>query len=142
MNDKDIKYMKIALEEAKKAYDKGEIPVGSIVVLDDKIISKGHNLRDSNQIVTKHAEIIAIEIANKKLNNWRLQNCILYTTLKPCSMCMEVIKAAKIKKVIYAASSNKENDLFDINTIQIDNYDLILESEDIIKRAFKNLREK
>ena len=101
----DIFYMKIAYKEAKKAYKKGEIPVGCVIVdeQDGKILSKAHNLRDNTNITVNHAEIIAIIKANKIIKNWRLVNCIMYSTLKPCKMCMEVIKSSKIKKVIYAA---------------------------------------
>ena len=97
----DDYFMQVAYKEAEKAYEIGEIPVGTVIILNEKIISKGHNLRDTTNIVTKHAEIIAIEKANKKLKNWRLNECIMYTTLQPCNMCMSVIKSSKITIKIY-----------------------------------------
>ena len=72
------KYMKLALKEAKKAYDKGEIPVGAIIVKDDKIIAKAHNLKEQKNDTTKHAEILAIQKASKALKSWRLENCEMY----------------------------------------------------------------
>ena len=130
--------MKIAYNEAKKAYNKNEIPIGVVIVQNGRIISKAHNLRDSLNIVTKHAEIIAIEKANKKINNWRLLNSTIYCTLQPCNMCMEVIKEAKISKVIYGAKNNKSNILD--NSYQIDNEDMIKKCENLIKDKFKELR--
>ena len=121
--------MKIAYNEAKKAYNKNEIPIGVVIVQNGRIISKAHNLRDSLNIVTKHAEIIAIEKANKKINNWRLLNSTIYCTLQPCNMCMEVIKEAKISKVIYCAKNNKSNILD--NSYQIDNEDMIKKCENL-----------
>ena len=137
----DDKYMKLAIKEAKKAYDKDEIPVGSVIVLNNQVISKGYNLRDSSNIITKHAEIIAIEKANKKLNNWRLNDCVLYTTLEPCPMCYETIKACKISRVVYAAESNIDHKKCNLLS-QIGNKELINECEQLIKDAFKNIREK
>lgn len=136
----DEYYMNEAIKEAKKAYKKNEIPVGVIIVKDDKIISRGHNLRDSINVVTKHAEIIAIEKANKKLNNWRLNNAILYSTLEPCNMCKEVIKEAKIKKVIFAAKNNNLNTNLNSSYYQISSSKLIKLSESLIKEKFKEIR--
>ena len=131
-------FIKESIKEAKKAYKKNEIPVGAVIVLNDGIIAKGHNLRDSKNIITKHAEIIAIEKANKVLNNWRLVDCTLYSSLEPCEMCSAVIKAAKIKRVVYAAKSPEGKSEF----IQIDNPSLINKSESLIKTAFINIRNK
>ena len=99
--DNDIKYMKIALKEAQKAYNKGEIPIGAVIVKDDNIIAKAYNLKESKQQSTKHAEIIAIEKASKKLNNWRLLDCTLYVTMFPCPMCASAINQARISRLIY-----------------------------------------
>ena len=93
------KYMKLALKEAKKAYDKKEIPVGAVIVKDDKVIAKAHNLKELKNDTTKHAEIIAIQKASKKLNSWRLENCEMYVTLEPCSMCAGALIQSRIKKV-------------------------------------------
>ncbi len=99
--DNDIKYMKIALKEAQKAYNKGEIPIGAVIVKDDNIIAKAYNLKESRQQSTKHAEIIAIEKASKKLNNWRLLDCTLYVTMFPCPMCASAINQARISRLVY-----------------------------------------
>jgi len=97
----DIKYMKLALKEAQKAYNKGEIPIGAVIVKDDNIIAKAYNLKESRQQSTKHAEIIAIEKASKKLNNWRLLDCTLYVTMFPCPMCASAINQARISRLVY-----------------------------------------
>ena len=98
MNDKE-KFMNEALKEAKKAYEKEEIPVGAVIVKDGKIIARGHNLKESKNKTTSHAEINAIEKANKKLNAWRLEDCEMYITLEPCMMCMGAIINARVKKI-------------------------------------------
>ena len=105
LNDK-IKFMKEAYKEALKAYDKKEVPVGCVIVKDGKIISKAHNLRETKQDVTKHAELIAISKACKKLNSWRLDDCDLYCTLEPCIMCYGAIVNARIKN-LYISSKNQ-----------------------------------
>ena len=95
------KFMNIALKEEKKAYDKEEVPVGAIIVFNNEVISKGHNLKENKKNVLKHAELIAIERASKKIGDWRLNECILYTTLFPCPMCASAIQQSRIKKVVY-----------------------------------------
>ena len=136
----DNYFMNIAYKEALKAFNKNEIPVGAVIVRNNEIVSKGHNLRDSKQVITKHAEIIAIEKANIKLNNWRLLDCVLYTTLEPCPMCKEVIKATKISKVVYGAKNNVIDS--NIEAKQINNKIIIDNCEKIIKDAFANIRNK
>lgn len=140
----DSFYMKIAFNEAKKAFKKGEIPVGALIVSlkNGSIISKAHNLRDNSQIVTRHAEIIAIEKANKILKNWRLNDCVLYTTLKPCDMCFATIKSAKINKVIYAADSFNDNNTQNINIVQIECESIKDDCSKIIQQQFNILRKK
>ncbi len=97
----DEYYMTIALKEAKKAYDKGEIPVGSVVVKNNKIIAKAHNLKENKNCVIKHAEIIALEKASQKLKNWRLLDCEIYITMYPCPMCASAIHQSRVSKIIY-----------------------------------------
>lgn len=138
----DDYFMKKAFREAEKAFNKNEIPVGAVIVENNKIIARAHNNRDNYSIVTAHAEIIAVEKANKKKNNWRLLECTIYSTLKPCEMCMEVLKKAKIKQIIYAADQKKQVDEFDIKIKQIENKSLITDAEKIIKKAFLDIREK
>lgn len=97
----DVYFMNLALKEAKKAYKKGEIPIGAVVVKNGKIISKAHNLKESKKTVTKHAEILAIEKACAKLKNWRLIDCIIYVTMFPCPMCASAINQSRISKIVY-----------------------------------------
>ena len=101
------KYMKLAIKEALKAQKKDEVPIGAIIVKDGKIISRGHNLRESKQMASAHAEMIAIEKACKKLNTWRLEGCTLYVTLEPCPMCTGATILSRIDKVVYGANDPK-----------------------------------
>lgn len=105
MNDE--KYMQIALKEAEKAEKKGEVPIGAVIVHEDKVIATGYNHRETTQTTLSHAELIAIEKANKVLNSWRLEDCILYVTLEPCPMCAGAIVQSRIKRVVYGASDPK-----------------------------------
>ena len=84
-------YMHIALEEAKKAYLKGEVPVGAVIVKDNVVIAKAHNLRENNKSIISHAEILAIEEACRILGDWRLSGASMYVTMEPCSMCASAI---------------------------------------------------
>lgn len=107
----DEKYMKAALLEAKKAYSKDEVPVGAVIVKNDKIIARGHNLRESKNDPTMHAEIVAIRKACKKANSWRLEDATIYVTVEPCSMCAGTILWTRIKRVVYGASDPKGGSL-------------------------------
>ena len=100
-------YMKEAIKEAKKAEKKDEVPIGAVIVYQDKIIARGHNLREKKQLSLAHAEVEAIQKACKKLGTWRLENCELYVTLEPCPMCAGAILQSRIEKVIYGASDPK-----------------------------------
>ena len=102
------KFMKEALKEAQKAYGKLEIPVGAVIVKDEKIIARAHNLKETKQSAIAHAEILAIQKANKKLNNWRLLDCDMYITLEPCQMCMGAIMSSRIKN-IYIGTLDPKN---------------------------------
>ncbi len=99
----DIKFMRLALREAQKAYDKLEIPVGAIIVKDGKVIAKAHNVKEQKNDATCHAEILAIKKASKKMKNWRLSDCTMYVTLEPCTMCAGAIIQSRIKKVCIGA---------------------------------------
>ena len=105
--DKEIKYMKEALKEAKKAELLDEVPIGCVIVKDDKIIARGHNQRETKQSPIGHAEIVAITKASKKLNSWRLEGCDIYVTLEPCIMCSGAIIQSRINKVYFGASDPK-----------------------------------
>ena len=99
--------MKEALKEAKKAELIDEVPIGCVIVKDDKIIARGHNQRETNQSPIGHAEIIAINKASKKLKSWRLEGCDIYVTLEPCIMCSGAIIQSRISKVYYGAFDPK-----------------------------------
>lgn len=101
------KFMEEAIKEAKKAELIDEVPIGCVIVKDDKIIARGHNLRESKQRSTAHAEIIAIEKACRKLKSWRLEGCSLYVTLEPCPMCSGAILQSRIEHVVYGAKDPK-----------------------------------
>ena len=99
--DPDHYFMHAALAEATSAEDLGEVPVGAVVVYDGRIIGRGHNLRESCNDPTSHAEMIAIRQAAAQLNSWRLLDCTLYVTLEPCVMCMGAIILARIPRLVY-----------------------------------------
>ncbi len=101
------KYMKIAIEEAKKAEEKNEVPIGAVIVYDGEVIAKAHNVRETSQQAKAHAEFLAIEEANNKLNSWRLDECVLYVTLEPCPMCAGAIMQARIPTVVFGAYDPK-----------------------------------
>lgn len=140
------KFMNEALKEAKKAYEKLEIPVGAVIVKNGKIISRAHNLKETKQTATAHAEILAIQKANKKLKNWRLIDCDMYVTLEPCSMCMGAIISSRIKNIYIGTLDPKKKQKIDINKYK-EEYDVNIEydimqkeSEAILKDFFKTLR--
>lgn len=144
------KYMKEALKEAQKAYDKGEIPVGAVIVKNDKIIARAHNLKEIKNDTTKHAEILAIQKASKKLKSWRLEDCDMYVTLEPCSMCAGALIQARLKKVYIGTMDYKTgacgsvlNLLQDYkfnHYVEIENNILNDECENMLKNFFKELR--
>lgn len=103
---KDIEYMKIALNEAQKAACLSEVPVGAVVVRDGEIIASAHNLRETDRSATAHAELLAIESACHVLGGWRLSGCTLYVTLEPCPMCAGAIVNSRIDRVVYGASDS------------------------------------
>ena len=100
-------YMNLAIEEAKKAFNKGEVPVGVVIVKNGEVISCQHNLKEEKKLTIAHAEILAIEEASKKLNNWRLSGCEIYVTLEPCPMCAAAIAQSRISK-LYIGTFNKD----------------------------------
>lgn len=99
--------MKLALEEARKAKEIGEVPIGAVIVLDEAVISSAHNLREKEQRSIAHAEILAIDKACEKIGSWRLENATLYVTLEPCPMCAGAIVLSRIGRVVYGASDPK-----------------------------------
>lgn len=100
-------FMKEALKEAKKAYEKLEVPVGCVIVYDGKIIARAHNQKETKFDTTNHAEILAIQKASKKLKSWRLLDCEMYITLEPCPMCAGAIINSRIKKIYIGTMDQK-----------------------------------
>lgn len=100
-------WMRFAYQEAEKAYEKGEVPVGAVIVLNNQIIGRGHNLCETLQDATAHAEILAITAASDTISSWRLENAVLYVTLEPCPMCAGAMINARIHSVVYALEDPK-----------------------------------
>ncbi len=107
MISKDEKFMKKALAEARKAYALDEVPIGCVIVCDDKIIARGYNRRNTDKSTLAHAELIAIKKATKKLGDWRLEGCTMYITLEPCQMCAGAIVQARIDRVVIGSMNKK-----------------------------------
>lgn len=150
-NNLDEYYMRLALDEAKKAYKKGEVPVGCIIVYNNEVISKAHNTRYKNKSVFDHAEIIAIKKANKKLNSWMLDGTTMYITLEPCLMCAGAIFQSRIKRIVFAADEPKfgsfgsildvSSNIYKFNhKVEVERGILKEESSNILKSFFKELR--
>lgn len=140
------KYMNLALKESKKAFISNDIPVGAVIVKNNKVIAKAYNKKNKSNLIIDHAEIIAITKANKKINNWRLDDCDIYVTLFPCPMCASAIKQSRIKNVYYCikqTDSKSEKDslniLDGINLIYLDNYK---DAENTFNEFFKKIRNK
>lgn len=143
----DIYYMNLALKEAKKAIKYGDIPIGCVIVMNNKIISKAFNKKEFNNNPIKHAEIIAIEKASKKLNTWHLDECTLYTTMEPCLMCAGAILQSRISRIVYGLPNNNfgevtsNNEVFKNNKkIKIDGCICEEESKSLVQSFFKNIR--
>lgn len=111
------KYMEAALKEAVKAYNKGDVPVGAVIVKNNKIIARAHNKKEKNNISVYHAEILAIIKACKKLKTWRLDDCELYVTLEPCLMCAGAILQSRISKIYFSTKNEKFGYVSSIDTI-------------------------
>jgi len=103
----DEYFMRLALEEAYKAYSTDEVPVGAIIVLGDKVISTGYNLRETLKDPTAHAELIAIKRASEVLDGWRLLDCTMYVTIEPCAMCAGAIINSRLERLVIGASDPK-----------------------------------
>jgi tRNA(adenine34) deaminase len=149
MNEHD-KYMRLALLEALKAQTKDEVPVGAVIIKDCKIVARAHNRRESTQIATAHAELLAIEKACAKLKSWRLEGCVLYVTLEPCAMCTGASLLARLDGIVYGAFDPKGGCLgtvTDLSSIKAFNHTPwiisgILEDEcgSLLTSFFKNKR--
>ena len=138
-------YMQVAIEEAQKSGS--DIPVGAIVVKNGEIIAKAHNTREKDNDITSHAEIIAIRIAEKKLNNWRLDDCELYVTLEPCPMCGWAILQSRISKVYFGSFDTNYGAFSKLKLNSYSNSNLKIFSgisedkcNDLLNKFFKNIR--
>lgn len=150
--DKDTKYMKAALKQAEKAYALGEVPIGCVIVYEDKIIGRGYNRRNTDKNTLCHAEITAIRKASRKIGDWRLEGCTLYVTLEPCQMCAGACVQARIDRVVIGAMNPKAGCAGSVlNILEAPQFNHqaevmrgVLEEEcsSILTRFFKELREK
>ena len=103
----DLAWMKLALEEARRAQELGEVPVGSIVVREGRIIGRAHNLREGSKDPLAHAEVLAIREASGKMASWRLEGCTLYATLEPCAMCAGALVNSRVQRLVFGARDPK-----------------------------------
>ena len=141
-------YMREALRLAEKAKKRGEVPIGAVVVLNDKIIGRGYNLRTRLQLATAHAELRAIEKACKKMHSWRLPEAEIYITLEPCPMCLGAILNARIDKVYFGAYEQKGRSLTDElakanllnHTVEVTGGVLEEECKEILSSFFSEMR--
>lgn len=144
-------YMKEALKEAKKAYLNDDVPVGAIIVKNNKIIARAYNKKQKNGIATEHAEILAINKACKKLKTWRLNDCTMYISLEPCLMCAGAIIQSRISKIVYACKNEKFGYVNSIDSVlnnKKNNHQVIIEtgllhseSQKLLRSFFKNKRQ-
>lgn len=151
-NNDDERYMAQAIRQAKKAAAIDEVPIGCVIVHEDKIIARGYNRRNIDSSTLAHAEIMAIKKASKKLGDWRLEECTMYVTLEPCPMCAGAIVQARIPKVVIGAMNPKAGcagsilDMFQVKQFnhQVEAEHGVLEEEcrTMMKEFFKNLRKR
>lgn len=149
--NKDHRYMKAAIDQAKIAEENGDIPVGCVIVYKDKIIAKAYNQREQLQDPTAHAEIIALTQASAALGNWHLDECTVYVTLEPCPMCAGALVLARIDRLVYGCDDPKTGavkSLYNITTdyrlnhkIKITSAVLPDQCSNLLKNFFKNRRE-
>lgn len=146
----DERYMKEALKQAKKAYALKEVPIGCVIVHDDKIIARGYNRRNTDKNTLSHAEILAIKKASKKMGDWRLEDCTLYVTLEPCQMCAGAIVQARVSRVVIGSMNPKAGCAGSIlNLLEMDEFNHQVEVErgvlndpcsEMLTAFFKELR--
>ena len=152
MINQDEKYMREAIKQAKKAYALGEVPIGCVIVYEDKIIGRGYNRRTIDKNTLAHAEMMAIKKASKKMDDWRLEDCTMYVTLEPCQMCSGAIVQSRMKKVVIGCMNPKAGCAGSIlNLLQMEEFNHQVELEigvlgeecsAMMKQLFKELREK
>ncbi|MCR5792976.1 MAG: tRNA adenosine(34) deaminase TadA [Lachnospiraceae bacterium] len=148
----DIKYMKEAIRQAKKAYQLNEVPIGCVIEHEGKIIARGYNRRNTDKSTLAHAEIAAIKKASKKIGDWRLEECTMYITLEPCQMCAGAIVQARIPRVVVGSMNPKAGCAGSvINLLQVPAFNHqvefekgVLEEEttELLQSFFRELRQK
>lgn len=146
------KYMKTAIREAKKAYKLNEVPIGCVIVQNDKIIARGYNRRNTDKNTLAHAELAAIKKASKKTGDWRLEDCTMYVTLEPCQMCAGAIVQSRVKKVVIGSMNPKAGCAGSVlNILQMKQFNHQVEIEtgvlkdecsEMLSEFFRELREK
>ncbi len=151
-NPIDLKFMALAMKEAEKAKEKGEVPVGAVIVLNGKVVSRGHNTKETTDDPTAHAEILTLKKAAKKLGGWRLTDTTLYVTLEPCLMCMGAIIQARVTGLVLATMDPKAGacgSLYDIGAdkrlnhlVDVTRGVMRTEASNILKAFFKELRDR
>jgi tRNA(adenine34) deaminase len=100
----DERHMRAALREAEKARAKGEVPIGAVIVLDGRVIARGHNLKELKRDATAHAELVALRKAQRKSANWRITGATVYVTLEPCPMCLSALIQSRVARIVYGAA--------------------------------------
>ncbi len=148
----DEKYMKAAMKQAKKAYQLDEVPIGCVIVQNEKIIARGYNRRNTDKNTLAHAELSAIRKASKKTGDWRLEDCTMYVTLEPCQMCAGAIVQSRLKKVVIATMNPKAGCAGSVlnllqmaqfnHQVEIEQGVLETECSEMLSSFFRQLREK
>lgn len=150
--ENDHYYMRIAIEEAEKAEGLGEVPIGAVLVHDGEVIARGHNLRETTQKTSSHAECLVIDRGNEVIGSWRLEECTLYVTLEPCPMCAGAVLQSRIPELVYGAFDHKagcagtlmnllDDDRFNHRT-SIRSGVMEEECREMLSSFFRNIREK
>jgi tRNA(adenine34) deaminase len=150
-HDNDLAFMRLALEQARKASALGEVPIGALLVRDEQVLARAHNFRESWQDPTAHAEMVAIRKAATQSGSWRLTDTTLYVTLEPCAMCIGAIILARIPRLVFGALDPKAGacgSIFDLpaerklnHRVEVISGVLEQESQELLQTFFKNLRE-
>ena len=150
MNNRDLEYMNLALEQARKAATQGEVPVGAVLVRDGQVLAQAHNFRETWQDPTAHAELVAIREAATQLGSWRLTDTTLYVTLEPCAMCIGATILARIPRLVFGTLDPKAGACGSVlnvpaerrlnHRVEVIGGMLEQESQELLQAFFKNLR--
>ena len=151
MENRDVEFMKMALEEARKAADAGEPPIGAVLACGDAVLVAAHNHREREFDITSHAEIEVLRAAGKLKKDWRMNDCTLYVTLEPCPMCAGAILAARVGRVVYAAKDPVAGAMGSVLNLprfplgahpQVEGGVLLEEARELLQAFFRDRREK